>query len=92
MPGKSHGQRSLEGYRPVGHEESHTTKGTGHMHTPTQKAKAPPVGGAFGKEETSWEGQKQKWKELEGSHNNNQENHKNLPEEGGAGGRNDWVP
>ena len=35
---------------------------------PTHKAKAPPVGGALGKEETSGEGQKQKWKELKGSH------------------------
>ena len=27
LPGKSHGQRSLIGYRPWGHEESDTTEG-----------------------------------------------------------------
>ena len=26
LPGKSHGQRSLAGYRPWGHKESHTTE------------------------------------------------------------------
>ena len=31
LPGKSHGQRSLVGYRPWGHKESHTTVGVLHV-------------------------------------------------------------
>ena len=30
LPGESHGQRSLEGYRPQGHKESDTTEGLTH--------------------------------------------------------------
>ena len=30
LPGKSHGQRSLEGYSPLGHKELYTTKVTEH--------------------------------------------------------------
>ena len=30
LPGKSHGQRSLVGYRPWGHKESDTTEGPTH--------------------------------------------------------------
>ena len=33
LPGKSHGQRSLEGYRPQGHKESDTTEVTEHAST-----------------------------------------------------------
>ena len=33
FPGKSHGQRSLEGYSPRGHKESDTTERPTHMHT-----------------------------------------------------------
>ena len=70
----------------MGHKEACSLSGE---HTPTHKAKALPGGGAFGKEETSREGQEQKGKELKRKPHNNQKNHKNLPEEGGAGGRND---
>ena len=36
LPGKSHGQRSLVGYCPLGHKESDTTKGLStHTHTHT---------------------------------------------------------
>ena len=31
--GKSHGQRSLEGYRPKGHKESDTNEATERTHT-----------------------------------------------------------
>ena len=30
LPGESHGQRSLEGYSPLGHKESDTTEATYH--------------------------------------------------------------
>ena len=33
LPGKSHGQRSLEGYSPWGHRESDTTETTYHTYT-----------------------------------------------------------
>ena len=32
MPGKSYGQRSLEGYSPWGHKESDMTEHTSHTH------------------------------------------------------------
>ena len=37
MPGESHGQRSLEGYRPWGCIESDTSKATLHAHTEFRK-------------------------------------------------------
>ena len=33
LPGKSHEQRSLEGYSPWGHKEFETTEVTEHTHT-----------------------------------------------------------
>ena len=36
MPGESHGQRSLEGYRPQGSKGSYTTKVTKHKHLHTE--------------------------------------------------------
>ena len=38
MPGKSHAQRSLEGYRPWGHKASDTTELTSQAHTHTWTA------------------------------------------------------
>ena len=34
LPGESQGQRSLTGYRPVGHKESDTTEMTEHTQAP----------------------------------------------------------
>ena len=33
LPGKSHGQRSLVGYHPLGHTELDMTEATYHVHT-----------------------------------------------------------
>ena len=42
LPGESHGQRSLEGYRPWGPTGSNTTKATEHTHTwPAKKSVCP---------------------------------------------------
>ena len=51
LPGESHGQRSLAGYSPRGHEELDTTDATYHTHTHTHTQPSckldTPLGGAI---------------------------------------------
>ena len=43
LPGKSHGQRSLEGYSPWGHKESDTTERLNHHHPRVESTHAPSI-------------------------------------------------